>query len=211
MKKTLLTLMLAMASLSFAQDTPTTEIATTEGLVTIASKGADVRSVLFDLCTQSKKNFVLEPNVYFILYLSLAGVEFEEALNIVCNTSSLEYQIENDIYFISKKKASVVPQPKPTTIAPVVTKPTPKRGKLTAADLEARLTTRFSKTPITDVFKAIAEQTGVEIVIDKDVPAFQLDAYLIDTSLQYALDVLCRSTGLLYSLTDDKQVRISKK
>lgn len=210
MKKTLLTLLFALASLSFAQDSTPTDVTTNDGTVTIASKGSDVRSVLFDLFTQSKTNFVLEPNIHFILYLSLAGVEFEEALNIVCNTSSLEYQIENGIYFIGKKKTPIVPLPKPQAATPAPAKQAP-RGKLTAADLDKRLTTRFSKTPITQVFESMTAQTGIEIIVDKGVPAYQLDAFLIETSLQYALDVVCRSTGLTYSLTDDRQIKISKK
>lgn len=217
MKNTLLILILALASLSFAQDTNTTttelpvaEVLTNDGHVTIASKGSDVRNVLFDLFTQSKKNFVLEPNLYYVLYLSLAGVEFEEALNIVCKVASLEFEVDNGIYFISKKKVGALPLPKPS--ATITTYPlTIKRGKLTSTEMERHLTTRFTRANIADVFKAISEQTKIEILIDKNVPAFQLDAYLIDTSLQYALDVICRSTGLTYTLTDDKQVRIIKK
>jgi hypothetical protein len=55
------------------------------------------------------------------------------------------------------------------------------------------------------------EQTGIDIIVDSDVPAYRIDAFLIDTSLQYAMDVIARSAGLTYTLTDDKQIRVSKK
>jgi hypothetical protein len=187
-----------------------TDVSTTEGKVTIASRGSDVRPVLFDLFTQSKRNFVLEPNIHFVLYLSLAGVQFEEALDIVCNLSGLDYSIDNGIYFIGKKKTGLVEikttqqQQSTPTIAV-------KKGKLTESELNKRLTTRYTKTLITDVFKSFTQQTGIEILVDKDVPLYRIDAFLIDTSLKYALDVIARSTGLVYTLTDDKQIRVSKK
>ena len=212
MRRLITIILFAFAAAAFAQEGQTkvdTDVKTLEGKVTIASKGADVRPVLFDLFTQSQKNFVLEPNIHFVLYLSLAGVEFDEALDIVCNVAGLGYEIDNGIYFIGKKKAGspiITNDPKPIT-PPIVT----KKGKLTEVERNKRLTTRYSVTNITDVFKSFTEQTGIEIIVDKDVPVYRIDAYLIDTSLQYALDVIMRSTGLKYTLTDDKQIRISKK
>ncbi len=221
MRKLIPLMLIALSSFAFAQDggqsnntnqTPPIEsdVKTTEGKVTIASKGADVRTVLFDLFTQSKKNFVLEPNVYFILYLSLAGTEFQETLDIVCNLASLEYTIDNGIYFVGKRKSGfTAPGPKPES-KPVVNAPV-KKGKLTDAELNKRLTTRFTKTPLAEVFKSMTEQTGIQILVDEDVPAFRIDAFLIDTSFKYAMDVIARSTGLTYTLTEDKQIRVSKK
>jgi hypothetical protein len=219
MRRTIPILLIALANFAFGQEggqAPVTkqsaieqDVLTTEGKVTIASKGADVRGVLFDLFTQSKTNFVLEPNVYFILYLSLAGTEFAETLDIVCNLAGLEYQIDNGIYFVGKKKTGgatlVKPENKPTPTVPA------KKGKLTESEMNKRLTTRFTKTSIADVFKSMTEQTGVAILLDADVPIYRMDAYLIDTSLQYAMDVISRSAGLTYTLTDDKQIRVSKK
>lgn len=212
-------LLLALTSLAFAQgeqsETENTEktevntdVAIDDGIVTIASKGASVRDVLFDLFDQSKNNFVLQPNTHFILYLSLSGVEFEEALNIVCNVANLDYNIDNGIYFIGKMKAGTT---KHITVTVPDPKPKPKLGKLTAGELNKRITTRFRKTEITKVFEAMTKQTGIEIIVDKDVPLFRIDAYLIDTSLEYAMDVIIRATGLKYTLTDDKQIHVTKK
>lgn len=223
MKTLIPLLLLALSTLALAQseqsETGNTETSAVnsdvqleEGIVTIASKGGSVRDVLFDLFDQTKHNFVLEPNIHFILYLSLTGVEFEEALNIVCNVVKLDYTIDNGIYFVGKRKAGATditvikitdPEPQP--------QPKPKRGKLTNAEMNKHLTTRFSRTEITKVFEAMSEQTGIEIIVDKNVPLFRIDAYLIDTSLQYALDVISRAAGLKYTLTDDKQIHVSKK
>jgi hypothetical protein len=215
-------MLLAFAAVSFAQEGQTggaestqtkvdTDVKTLAGKVTIASRGSDVRPVLFDLFTQSQKNFVLEPNLHFVLYLSLAGVEFDEALEIVCNVAGLGYELDNGVYFIGKRKAgqatAAVTGPKPTTVPPVVF----KKGKLTDHDLNKRLTTRLTVTAITEVFRSFTQQTGIEILVDKDVPVYRIDAYLIDTSLGYAMDVIMRSTNLKYTLTDDKQIRVSKK
>ena len=223
MRKLIPILLVAMAANVFAQgdEQTTTNSAdttvssdveiNTDGLVTIASRGESVRNVLFDLFVQTKHNFVLEPNIHFILYLSLAGVEFEEALNIVSNVANLEYEIDSGIYFIGKKKLglTVILTPKPTAlpIKPIKV----KRGKLTPAEMSQRITTRFSLTNLSDVFVEFTKQTGVEIIMDKDVPMYRIDAFLIDTTLEYALTVVARASGLTYKLTDDKQIRISKK
>lgn len=204
----------ALATSAFAQDQSDViqDVQTADGKVTIASKGADVRNVLFDLFKQSNTNFVLEPNIYFILYLSLAGVEFGEALDIVCNLAGLEYKVDNGIHFIGKKKSGFGPA-SISEVKPLAKPidPPAKRGKLTESELYKKLTTRFSKTLISDVFKSMSEQTGIEIILDSDVPLFRIDAYLIDTSLGYAMDVIVRSTKLKYTLTDNKQIRVSVK
>lgn len=83
------------------------------------------------------------------------------------------------------------------------------KGKLTGQELQKRLTTRFSVTDIRKVFAEFAKQTGIKIVVDESVPAYKLDAFLIDTSLKYALDVITDAAKLDYTLTEDKSVRIS--
>src|SRR4051812_35562885 len=74
--------------------TPTSQIS-------VKAKGDDVRSVLSDMFNQTKKNFVLAPGVRFVLYLSLDKVEFDEALEIICQQANLRVEIQNGIYYIS--------------------------------------------------------------------------------------------------------------
>jgi type II secretory pathway component GspD/PulD (secretin) len=192
------------------EEVPEVQIDGVTGAVSIASKGLDVRDVLFDLFDQGARNFVLAPNVRHTLYLSLAGVEFEEALYIVCETAGLGYEQQNGIFYIAPKaeeaKPIVLPKPQEQP------RPQPKPlGKLTEDDLQKRLTTRMPKADIGDVFQEFSNQTGIIIEIDENVPNYKIDAYLIDTSLKYALDIVTRAANLKYSLTNNKSIKISKK
>jgi type II secretory pathway component HofQ len=175
-------------------------------IVTISSKGADVRTVLFDLFSQAKRSFVLEPEIRHVLYLALTGVEFEEALNIVCRTASLRFEVENGIYFISKAKPGEKPLAAPAAKPAVRPKPL---GRLTDQDLQKRVTTRLSMADIRAVFAEFAKQTGIVIEVSDKVPSYKVDAYLIDTSLKYALDVVTRAAGLTYERTDSKSIKIN--
>lgn len=184
------------------------QVAPETGLVTIASRGQDVRNVLFDLFDQAKKSFVLEPSVRHTLYLALSGVDFEEALSIVCAQAGLEYELDNGIYFVSKAAAPT--QAKPTTPGPAPAKPKPL-GKLTDQDLQKKLTTRLAMADIRGVFSEFGKQTGITIEVAENVPKYKVDAYLVDTSLKYALDVVTRAAGLVYVRTDNRTIRIEVK
>lgn len=203
MKKALLIVIALVPFLVFAQDgadpgkTPTKAQPT---IVSISAKATDVRSVISDLFTQAKKNFVLQPGVQFALYLSLNNVEFEEALNIICKQANLQFDIQNGIYYVSKAK--------PPVVAPV-TPPQPK-GTLDKAVLDKTLTTKMYKTDIRIVFAAFAKQTDVTLDVDKSVPNFKLDAILLKTSLKYALDKVTEATGLKYKFTDKLSILIYK-
>lgn len=211
MKKTLALIAVLIVSLvpAFAQDTPSNDgqevqIASESGVVTIASKGQDVRNVLFDLFTQSKKSFVLEPNVRFVLYLALSGVQFDEALEIVCHTAGLKYEVTNGIYYLSKGDVASAVKPVPEVA------PKPK-GKVSDQDLLKKVTTRMAKSDIRVVFAEFAKQTDVVIEVDKKVPAYKVDAFLIGTSLKYALDVVTRAAGLEVERTDNMTLLIKVK
>ena len=41
-------------------------------------------------------------------------------------------------------------------------------------------------------------QAGIAIEVDPTVPGYKLDAYLINTSLKYALDQVTEAAGLKY-------------
>lgn len=199
-----------LASIVVAATAPAQETqgnATKPTLVTISSKGQDVRVVLHDMFKQAGKSFVLEPNVRFYLYLSLEGVEFEEALSLVCKTASLKTEIQNGIYFINKTPA---PTPtKPVVKAAFETKPATK-GRLSETVLNKKITTRFDKIDIRLLLANITQQTGVQFEIAPEVPTFKLDAYLIGTSLKFALETICRATKLEYSFTDNLTIAITK-
>ncbi len=205
--KAILAATLAIAgTAAFAFDEKTVSPGQTQGNVTVASKGQDVRPVLFDLFGQANKSFVLEPDIHFVLYLSLKDVPFDEALAIVLKMANLESEKQNGIYFISKaKKAAPIPQPQGTV------KPLPKPvGKLTAEEMKKSVSTKLAKTNIREVFLSFTTQTGIVIEVDSSVPEYKIDAYLMDTSIKYALDVITKAAKLTYTLTDNKSIRISK-
>ncbi|HZH99419.1 MAG TPA: hypothetical protein VEX38_10650 [Fimbriimonadaceae bacterium] len=177
--------------------------------VSISAKGEDVRSVLHDLFTQSKKSFVLQPSVRFVLYLSLKDIEFEEALQLVCTTASLKYEVQNGIYFVSNApKAKPEAEKKEPTEDPG--QPAQPKGKLPESVLQKRLTTKFSKTDIRALFADVSKQTGVALEVAANVPAYKLDAFLNDTSLKFALDTVCKAAGLEYKFTENLSILISK-
>lgn len=191
-----------------------------KGLVSIQARGDDVRSVLHDLFTQSKRNYVLEPGVRFVLYLSLKEVDFDEALQIVLKNASLEVEMQNGIYFIGKAKqsgkaTSSASGPEPKIVASEIVKKSPPqalpKGTLPETVLSKRITTRFAKVDIRTLIASLSQQTGIAIEIDPKVPAYKLDAFLINTSLKYALDEITSAAGLTYKFTDRKSICVNVK
>ncbi len=195
------------------QTQPQTEVQTAaDGFVTISSKGGDVRGVIFDLFQQGKKSFVLEPNVRFALFLHLEKVDFEEALALVLQMAGLQVEKQNGIAFITRKPEAK-PLPQPPLEQP---KPQPKpeskpMGRLTEKDLQKKITTRLSKAEIKTVFAEFSLQTGLIIEVADSVPAYKVDAFLLDTSLKFGLDALCGPAGLRWKLTDTLSILIEKK
>lgn len=183
----------ALTAFVHAQDVSTAQ----DGLVTISAKGSDVRVVLHDLFTQAKKSFVLETEDKRNLYLSLATVEFEEALEIICKTANLSYEIQNGIYFLNRAKKPAAPSKE---IKATVEKPKPDLPKFTAEDLSRRVNTKLPKTDLRAVMQEFAKQTGVTITVDASVPGYKLDAFLVNTSLKYAMDLISRAARLQYKI-----------
>lgn len=192
MSKLISTILLSCLALAcFAQEALQT--------VSVKAKGDDVRTVLHDLFSQAKKNYILEPGVRYALYLSLDGVEFEEALQLVCKNASLDYELQNGIYFVKKTDGSTAS----TTAKP--------KGKLPESVLNKMITTRFDKIDIRTLFSNISKQAGITIEIDKEVPAYKLDAYLLKTSLKFALTTICDAARLKYVFTDNKTILLTPK
>jgi type II secretory pathway component GspD/PulD (secretin) len=220
MTKAVALIALALAPLSgFAQ--ANSIIPGQEGNVSVASRGNDVRYVIHDLFAQCKKNYVLDPSIRFTLYLQLNDVEFEEALMIVCKTADLQYDVQNGIFYISKKPKPLakpdlkINEAKPTGSQhksgpdpKVEAKPAQPRGTLPATVLAKRVNTRFDKIDLRELMAALGKQAGVTIEVDPKVPAFKLDAYLINTSLKYALDQITEAAGLRYRFTDRLSISI---
>lgn len=208
-------------------ESASTSVKTEGTMVSITSKGDDVRSVLYDLFRQTGHNFVLDAGVRWVLYLHLEKVSFEQALSIVTQNAEIGYEFKNGVYYIGKNRKTTKPveakpnpapqnkpEVKPTESKPTESKPTESKpaesNKLTETDLQKRLTTRYSVTPIRKVFEEFTRQTGIKIEVDESVPNYKLDAFLIDTSLKYALDVICDAAKLRWIKTDKGTIRIEK-
>ncbi len=174
------------------------------GQITITSRGHDVREVLFDLFEQGSKSFVLEPSAKVDLYLALSGVEFEEALQIICRVSQLEFTLDNGIYFISKRSGTGAG----TQGGPVIP---PPPIRLTENDLKRLVTTKMERADIRAVFADFQRQSGIIIDVDAKVPAYKLDAFLVGTTLKFALDTVTKAADLEYVLTDSRSILIRPK
>jgi type II secretory pathway component GspD/PulD (secretin) len=197
MKRITLTLLATIiAALSIAQTSAPAKAGAIE-TVTIASKGKDVRDVLSDLFEQSKKSFVVEPNIHFVLFLSLNEVEFEEALDLICKTASLKYQEQNGIYFISRAKGG------PATVVAGVS-----ASRLPDSVLKKKVTVTCDRTDLRTLFRILSEQTQIPLVVDNKVPGYKIDITLKGTSLKYALITVCKAAGLTYKFADDATIQI---
>ncbi len=212
MLKTTLAIALAIGTLASGPAQDQDAKPSVPATITLSANSSDTKSVLHSLFSQAQKNYVLEPGVYPALNLALKDVEFEEALQIVLKLANLKCEIQNDIWFLARSKAAP-PKEAPKPVAE--TKPQPKappqpRGKLPITALNKIVLTRFDKIDIRALFADLTRQTGVPFEIEPDVPGYKLDAYLINTSLKYALDTVTRAAQLTYELNDDLGIRIKR-
>ncbi len=189
--------------LAFSDEAPkTSDIPPT---VSIDSKGLDVRGVIHDLFTQTKHNYVLEPNVRFVLYLSVKEIEFDEALQIVCKLANLDYQLQNGIYYIGPKKTVAPPKTQPK-VEPV-TPPKPS-GTLPQSVLSKKVTTKLSKVSFKSVVTELTKLSNVDIEIDPSLAKLKLDAFFNNSSLKFVLDTITEAGGFKYRFTDRLSIEI---
>jgi len=175
---------------------PAAQTTTTIPTVDVHAKGADVRDMLHDLFVQQKQNFVIEPGVHFVLWLNLDKVDFDEALDIICHEANLKSSKQDGIYYISNAPSKKI-MSESNTVPPQIEKIMPP---VTARDLTRKVTTRLKKADIRALFAELSTQTKVPILIDTKIPNYKLDAFLIKTSLRYALIKIDKAAGLTYKL-----------
>jgi hypothetical protein len=204
MKKTIIALMLAALPMAgYADDVVTTN----SSGVTVTSFGSDVRAIVHLMFTQAGKSYVLNPTPFKPVNLNLNNVPFEEALKIACKVGQLKYEIQNGIYFFSPDTTPAVTVDNVSTLTKV---PEPVKGKLDHAVLNKKLTTKLTKTDIREVFAEFSKQTGIAIEVTESVPAYKVDAILIDTSLRYSLDAITKAAGLKYRFSERMSIEIYK-
>jgi len=200
MKKLLLTLAIgALWTAAIPVAAQTHDIQT----VTVQANGTDIRQVLYQMFTQTKKSFVLEPGVHFALNLNLENVEFEEALQIICQTAHVESDVQDGIYYIGPIK-SKAPKALPDAEAPA-----PIPARLNHSVLTRRVTMNLHKTPIAVVIAAISKETHVQIDLDSKVPGYRMDAVLHNVSLKSALLQITKAAHLQFAFTDHHSILVS--
>lgn len=214
MKKHLLAIAICMLPIAgFASDDTVKTAA--DGSVTINSGGRDARLIVHSLFTQAKKSYVLQPLPFRQLHLNLESVPFEEALQIVCKLGQFQVEVKNGIYFISKDPNAVKSDTLFSKVPDRIEKPTTAAAaqpstKLPHSVLGKKITTRMQKTDIREVFADFANQTGINIEVAANVPQYKIDAFLIDTSLMYSLNVINKAAGLKFRFTDRLSIEIYK-
>lgn len=194
MKKLLTPFLILLATVAHAQSIQT---------VDVHANGTDIRDVLYQLFTQAKKSYVLQPGIHEALNLNLVNVEFDEALQIVCEAANLRSDLQNGIYYLGRKKAARQPASEGTM---AITKPV---AKLDAKVLDRKVSTKLAKAPIKQVLAELSRQTHVVIEIDPAIPSYRLDAFLNKLTLRQALDRITKATKLAYTLTDRRSIRVT--
>jgi type II secretory pathway component GspD/PulD (secretin) len=209
MKKIVASLLLVAPCFVGAQSIPTDN-----PKVTVVARGHDVRQVLSDIFGDAKKSCVIQRNLQCNLYLSLENTPFDQALDIICKQANLTYEVDGGVYFIH---TVVKPTVAPTHVFPVHVAPAvviPKvlvPHKLSSTVLAKRLTTRFHKAALKAVLDEFGTQTGITIELDPQVPSYKMDAFLINTSLKYALDEVTHAANLCYKFTDHYTILVSEQ
>ncbi|MBI3721929.1 MAG: hypothetical protein HY248_05185 [Fimbriimonas ginsengisoli] len=177
------------------------QVATT---ISVSADGTDVKKVLRDLFTQAKKSYVVQPGIYFALHLALEGVDFDEALAIVCKVAGVKAELQNGIYFVSKDSGGKAKAKPVFETAPRLT------GVVPPASLAKPITTRLARAELSEVLASFGKQTGVLIELDRSVPAYKIDAFLIRTPLRSALTRVTKAAGLAFELTDHQSIKVYK-
>ena len=54
----------------------------------------------------------------------------------------------------------------------------------------------------------LGRQASVHIDLSTEVPNYKIDAVLVNTSLKYALDMVCKAARLKYELTENQTIRV---
>jgi type II secretory pathway component GspD/PulD (secretin) len=183
--------------------------------VTLQAKDADLRKVLADLFDQAKKQYVLDPALRATVFVSLKDTDYRRALSILAAQANFVFEVRDDVYFVRRAPAQVAPSRPATPATTPGASPEPKaepapQGPLPQTVLTRRITTRLGKTDMRDVFLEIGKQAQVRIEVRADVPRYRLDAFLINTSLKFALDEITKAAQLEWAFTNNRSIVIRK-
>ncbi len=177
--------------------------------VTVQSEGEPVSRVLAKILVQSKKDFVIEPKISQPIFLSFTNLDFDEALERVCQIANLQYKLQDDIYYIGLV-SDHENHTKQKEIPSKIIQTSPKKNRLSKSVLKRNISLDLKKSSLRNVFRTIAQQSRVKIELDSKVPHLILDLSFKKISLKEALDLLTSKLGLMYQFTDHRNILISK-
>ena len=177
--------------------------------VTVQSEGEPVSKVLAKMFVQAKKDFVIEPKISQPIFLSFTNLDFDEALERICQIANLQYKFQDDIYYIDSV-SSQEKNPKPKTVPAKIIEALPKKSRLSKNVLKREVSINLRKTSLRNIFRTLARQTHIKIEIDSKVPHLILDLSFKNISLHEALNLLTSKLGLMYQFTDHRSILILK-
>ncbi|GEM_PF-1401438 len=192
----------------WAQNTKeTAPVVSADQKVTVSARGSDVRYVLFDIFSQAKKSFVVEDTGIVNLFLNLNDVPFDQAVDLICQTSSLACEQKDGIYVFKKAKKPISQTQTTANTSQELEVKVVKQ--LDPSILDKHLTIRLEQAEIRRVFNDIGKQIGITIEVAPEVKNLKVNAFLVDTSLRFALNSLTQSAKLVYSFTDHNTILVS--
>ena len=86
----------------------------------------------------------------------------------------------------------------------------PKPHVLPISVLDTKVTAKVRGGNIRKLLADFGKQANVKIEIGDEVPSYKIDAFLMKTSLKYALDKITDAAGLEYRFTENNSIAITK-
>jgi type II secretory pathway component GspD/PulD (secretin) len=141
-------------------------------LIDLDFKNADVKDVLRVLAVQEGANFLIDNEVAGTVTIHLTKITFEDALNIIAQTSNLQYIKENNVFKITQIDKAILnvdytdsllsveaKDAKLTMLIQVITQKT-GLNLVSAPELKDRITISLNKIPLQNALDSILIQAN---------------------------------------------------
>jgi type II secretory pathway component GspD/PulD (secretin) len=151
--------------------------------VKIKSKGQDIRTVIDSIFDQTGKQYVLETNFHQSLFMSIDGVSFEKAIDIISKIADMEFEERQGIWYIHKKPITAAHRfsgatPAPKSIVPTIN-PKPTKAPAKSTGKESQVVKKTAAKPTTaKVITAAQSFSGATTPIELDQPKVSLTGRL---------------------------------
>jgi type II secretory pathway component GspD/PulD (secretin) len=182
--------------------------------VYLSLENADFHRALDIVCSLSGLQTDLKDGIYFVhvarnaIVKTVTPTVFPTTVSLSTTPTLTPAKIPTTVVTKPIVTKLVVAKPEVTKSVAVLI-PVETLGPVPSVELQRHVTTRTSKSDIRALFAEMSKQTGVKIVVDAKVPAYKLDAFLINTSLRYALNKVTHAAGLAWKLPQNRTVVIT--